>query len=132
MKKGKYLLLAFVLVAAGFAVGAAAAKFFSSQPALAQDEGGQVLTARQFQIVDADGNMKMLLATDDDDNSPSISLYDNAGKFRAVYNLSEKDEPALMMHDKKGNTNLVIAVTKEDGEEITLYDKNMKPLWTKP
>ena len=129
MKAARWIVLVFALAAVGFLCGAAASRFFRPQPAVAQEDSGAI-TARQFQILDGNGKTRMLLATDDDDNTPSVTFYDAKENYRSIYNLSAAGEPLLAMYGANGKIRTAFAVTDADGEEITFYDKTEKPTWT--
>lgn len=127
MKARQYLLLVMFLMLSGFLCGAAASRFMKPQPAVAEESE---ITTEQVQIYDAKGEIRMLLSTDEDDLSPSISLFDANGNPRTIYSLTGSGEPLLSFYDKKGKVRLIFSWMEGDGSEITCYDKNEKAIWT--
>ena len=94
MKKRHYLLLVALTVIAGLAGGAISSQVFTARKAVAQltQDHERVITAEQFQLVDKEGNM------------------------RVVIGMSPKRGPVLGFTDENGQTRIFLGLTSVDGE----------------
>jgi len=125
MTKGKYILLAAIVILSGFAGGLSAGLVFRAQPAVAGDEATieKDMSAKQLNIVDKDGNLRLLLSTDDD-GSPAIAMYDKDGKARSVFTVSAAGDTVITFNDGNGKLRVAMGVTGEGGPEILMKSKS--------
>jgi hypothetical protein len=100
------------------------------QPARAQESGQ--FEANALQVVDAKGNVRMILATSDETNQPIIIMCDGAGKKRVIMSVSEDGEPQFSLWDKSEKVRAAAAVLKEGNASLQFLDKTEKIIWSKP
>ena len=94
MSKRQYLLLIAVTVIAGLIGGGLSGKVLAPRRAIAQitQDHERVITAEQFQLVDKEGNMRVIIG------------------------MSPKGEPVLGFTDENGKTRIFLGLTSADGE----------------
>ncbi len=119
MNKIQFAVLSAAIALSGFMGGMFSAKYFQVQPARAEES---VVNANSFHIMDGEGNLKLMLTTDEDSNAPMIIFVDAQGKTRAVYALSEMGEPVISLTDGNEILRSVLAVTDADGPVFEMYD----------
>ena len=90
------------------------------------DEGRPSIT-----MVDPKGNNRVVIGTEKDGNSPSISLWDKKRQASLALILFEDHSPILSITDKNGKQLLVLGI--DDGSpKLLLKDKQEKTIWTAP
>lgn len=129
--KQDFILVALVVVC-GFIGGLAAGWVFRTQPAVAQEGVEEMIDARALQIVDSEGNLRLLVAVGEEDGMPGIALYDAEGKARSVFSLSETGEPIVTFNNADGELRVAFGVTDEGGPAILMKNEAGKTVWNAP
>jgi len=130
MKIKRISIFLVLFVVSGLLGGFVANKFFRSQPALAQEGTPEALGAETLKIVDANGNIRMLLTTTDE-KAGNIIFLDENKNVRAVYALSKTGEPVISITDTNEKQRFVIAIPDGDKPGIEMYDENEVKIWPK-
>jgi hypothetical protein len=112
-----------VAMAAGMAGGLMAGKLFVGEPAMAQSPPADVVSAREFRLVDGTGKpiaswvegalgARMIFGRDPahpravvgalDNGDPGVSLFDGEGGLRADFRVGSGNFPTLRLTDIKG------------------------------
>ncbi len=107
------VIVAVCLVVAAVAVAYAAVQNKASGP--------DVVRAQRFELVDAEGRVRALLAMSLD-GRPGLAFLDEKGEGRAGLVLGT-DGPTLELWDKKGKLRARLAVHPDLGPALTLHDE---------
>jgi len=78
MKSIQYVLMLALSIISGFLGGALGAWFLMPPSVLAQDEPQKVIEAQEFRVVDAEGQVKVLLNVLEDGNANVVLLGDTS------------------------------------------------------
>ena len=134
MTKSKYIILAAIVIISGFAGGLCAGLIFRAQPVFADDEAviEKDMSAKQLNIIDKNGNLRLAASTSDEDGSPGIALYDKDGNARSVFSLSAGGETVVTFNDGSGNLRIALGVTNEGGSGILMKNKAGNVSFTAP
>ena len=125
------MILAAIVVTAGFIGGAIAGRFLRVVPAYAQEDN--TITAKTLKVNDANGHPRIILSTTADANEkPIVMLLDEKATPLQVYGLTDKDEPTFSVMDKKGSVRIGGAITESDGPGLFINDQNDKIIWSAP
>ena len=106
------------LLGASFLGGAAAASLLARGAVRAQgveqaQDGPQVLTVTQVNLVDGSGRLRGVLAGSDERGLASIAWYDAAGQVRSLSGIEQDGTPVVQLYDPGGRPRLAASV---DGE----------------
>ena len=118
-------LLAGVALCLAIGLGASA---FGPSAAQAGAAAPAIIRAQLFELVDAAGEPRAMLALTKD--GTMLALYDAASKPRASLSVFE-DEPVLALIDAVGKTRAMLDVTA-DGPGLHLFDAAGRPMWSAP
>lgn len=114
------------------------------------DEIKDIVKAKEFQLVDDEGNTKVTIGLDDNGNSSmkfmdknqkvrvsvgssqngpaSISLSDSDGETRILSMVAENGSSYLFMYDRQGVTRVQVETGSKDITTVILGGKDKKPL----
>lgn len=81
-----------------------------------RNTGGPVVTAREFRMVDADGNRRAVMSTDEN-GEPAIFLYDRTGSLRAQLDTMEST-PSLILYGPNNERRRVYFGMDDTGDGI--------------
>lgn len=129
MKALKYIFLTAVLFCSAAAGGYAGRGLFSPQRVKADDPAS--LSASSFQVVDRNGNVKMIIGANDAGRA-AIYMYDDKQVARAIYTMSKDSEPIISLQDKAGKVRVAAGVMKDGNPSMELSDSKEKVIWSKP
>lgn len=101
-----------MLVVAAFCGGALASLLLGT-PAGAQ--GGDAVTASQFNLVDGGGALRGVLSAQDERGQASLAFYDADGRPRARLGVGPQGDPELALSNAAGQPRLAAGVTRDDG-----------------
>lgn len=128
MKKSQYFFLSVILLAGAALGGIMGDSIFRPHTAKAQDSGDS-LEASLFEVVDANGNVKIQLGMDND-GQPVLMLFDDEGQRREIMSQSEDGTPIFIMSDKNNTPRLIFGVDEESGGLVEMYAKDKKLTWS--
>jgi len=115
MKRDQLLMIGSMVMAS--CVGGVVTNLFMGRGVHAQ--GAQaVVTTRQVNIVDAEGNLRSVLTGNDDRAMASLSFYDEAGLVRGVFGVQPDGTPAVRFFGPGGETRLFVGVQGQDAVVI--------------
>lgn len=109
-----------VLAIAAFAVGGVGLGWARS------DTAPDVISAKQINVVDNQGNITMQLGTDED--SGLLSIFDLQGNVTTLLD-SDEDGGILSIHDLEGNA-VVSAFSSTHGGMLSIFDHATQPVLT--
>ena len=104
MNKKQYLSLLFATIISSLVGGAGFSWLFSGQQASAQNNS-KIISAQEFRLVDASGNVRALF-TDDPKfarGTPSLMFYDRKNKIRLAVGQYELPAPNIQLSDENGS-----------------------------
>lgn len=130
MKVFKYIFLTAVLFLSAAAGGYAGRGLFSPQRVKADDPSS--ISASAFQVVDREGNVKMIVGSNEDTGQPAIYMFDDKQAARALYTMSKNSEPIIYFKDKAGKVRFAAGVMKDGNPSMELSDAKEKVIWSKP
>ena len=126
MNTRQFRILTILTVVAGFLGGGVAVLLLQGIQAHAQAGWvPQRVTAREFVLVDAEGNERALLGVNDH-NVAGLHLYSVKGKELLTLAADKDDAPSLYMHDLAGKQRLTMAVYKGSGPDLSMFDSTGK------
>lgn len=143
MMTGKQFgVLAALTVVAGLLGGAACNLLLRGTPALAQDSAGTVRATR-FDVVDDAGKTRASLGVSGGAFTPALSLYDAAGRRRAVLSLGADGSPGFSLMDADSRLRARVGCTQTRDTEtgkttnypessITLFKSTGTVVWRAP
>jgi hypothetical protein len=85
-----------------------------------------IVTARAFELVDADGNRRACLATDPDGN-PAFQLYGRDGITRLQLAVAGSDQARITIMNKAGNEILIANVDDAGNGSVEITDGQGTP-----
>jgi hypothetical protein len=91
-------------------------------PKTATVRSGDVVTAREFRLVDADGNVRLHMYTDGA-REPGIVLYDRAGRKRAQLDTFETI-PSLILFNENEGRSTYYGMDYQGRSVLHMYDEN--------
>ncbi|MCE9581881.1 MAG: hypothetical protein K8T20_05120 [Planctomycetes bacterium] len=80
------------------------------------------IRVKRLEIVDADGDMKMVLATAKDTGMPVIAMIDGGGKVRYTVALNADGSGAQVFTDTKGKPRIGLAINADGSGAVTFSD----------
>jgi len=131
MKSMQYVLILFLSIISAFLGGTFGVWFLMPPSVLAQDGPQKVIEAQEFRVVDAEGQVKVLLNVLEDGNAnvvllgdtPALSFWDQSLNDRLMIGIFPDQKPGLIISDKEGNKRLTLGVGGEGAPFLTLQDK---------
>jgi len=157
MSTRQFRILTILTVMAGFLGGGVAVLLLQGCKTHAQDRTAGVqqrVTAREFVLVDAEGNQRMLLAVNEhnvavlhmldakgadklvlgvlNDGTSGLAVSDSARNVRLVLGLHENDTPVLVMFDSAEKPRLGVGVADDGAPGLTTYDPAGNVTWSAP
>jgi len=131
MNSKQFLLTLSVAIISGFLGGALSVWFLMPPSVLAQDGPQKLIEAQEFRVVDAEGQVKVLLNVLEDGNAnvvllgdtPTLSFWDQSLNDRLMIGIFPDQKPGLIISDKEGNKRLTLGVGGEGAPFLTLQDK---------
>ncbi len=123
----QYAVVLTLAVVAGLVGGVASSWLFLRAPMFAHKtpQVAEVIRAKQFVVVDQDGNMRAELSLNAD-GKPGMALYDENEKYRVTLGLNKDGEPGLRLYDKDGKTSVMLSLNKDEEPSLWLADKSGK------
>ncbi len=85
----------------------------------------QTLTARELDIRDSHGNLRIMLDTKS--NEPGITFYDAQGNPREVMYVGADGSPDIAFYDVQGKPRAMIRTDAEGSPDIAFFDSQGKP-----
>jgi len=124
MSSRQFKLLLVLVVVSGLAGGALGRWLLPGRAAFAGEEALQVVTAREFRLVDEEGKLRARLGWGNE-GVPGLSFYDAAGEERVVL-VAGEDHAALGFNDATGKPRASLA-GGEFGFGLSLNDATGRP-----
>lgn len=84
----------------------------------------RVLQAERFEIVDQDGQARMILSVDD--GCPCMELLDSSGHLRATLYVGPQGEPGLAFGRNTKDINLLLYVDRNGAPQIRLRQTELE------
>ena len=75
---------------------------------------GEVVTARQVNVVDSNGQLRAVLAGSDERGLASISFFDEAGQARGIMGIEASGAPAIRLYNATGQSRLQAFLQGDD------------------
>ncbi len=128
----QYAVVLTLAVVAGLVGGVASSWLFLRAPMFAHKtpQVAEVIRAKQFVVVDQDGNMRAELSLNKD-GEPGLRLYDKDGKTSVMLSLNKDEEPSLWLADKSGKRRAGLGL--DNGEpRMAFVGKNGQVLFRAP
>lgn len=98
MDNRQFKLLVGLVIVSGLVGGALSSRLLPGRPAFAE-EAGQVVTAREFRLVDEGGQVRAKLRVQKE-GGPSLDFFDTEGRPHTALRLFGKDWPVLVFMDR--------------------------------
>jgi hypothetical protein len=86
-----------------------------------------VVRARQFQVVDRDGTVRMRLGMDDD-GAARLSLLAKSNKPAVVVQVDSHGDAAISLRDRGAQERASVAVSEEKGTVLALSGNDSQPI----
>lgn len=80
----------------------------------------EVVTAREFRLVDKDGNTRIAMSIDDN-NEPGIRLYDRSGQVRAQLDTWQQT-PSLILNGPDGSRRVYFGMDSQGGGMLDMLN----------
>lgn len=124
MSSEQFKLLVVMIVVSGLVGGLLGSWLLPGRAAFAGEEALQVVTAREFRVLDEEGKLRARLGWGNE-GVPGLSFYDAAGEERVVL-VAGEDHAALGFNDAAGKPRASLA-GGEFGFGLSLYDAAGRP-----
>lgn len=118
MGRNQLILLAVLMVAASFIGGAVASRAFSPK-------------AKEFLVIDANGNVRAGLGLSKDGSSV-LEFRDANGNVRVGLGLTPEGSSVLGFRDANGNMRVWLGITPKDLPYLWFTDEEESPIWSAP
>lgn len=78
-----------------------------------------VITAKQFRVVDAKGNLRIGLMVREDNNAQGLQMYDTKGNSRIALVMDKDGSPVVELEDSKGIIRVALGAQITDSDDGT-------------
>jgi lipoprotein-anchoring transpeptidase ErfK/SrfK len=120
MRRKELVLVAITAFVFGIAGAVMGVRFLSPQPAVAQEDG-ETVVAKQFVILNSDGNPAAMLTSESD--GAGLYMYDAAGDVRALMSFTEENGPVIVLSHAKSKPGAIVVpngmVLKDEEDNVT-------------
>lgn len=116
--QGMPLVVAIAMVCGSILGGVCGGALVASSVATVGAQGPQVVTTTQVNLVDADGQLRAILAGRDERRMASLSFYDAAGQVRSLIGIDENGTPLVRLLDPAGQSRVSAVV--QDGDALVI------------
>ena len=103
-------------------IGVRGGWFARTPPVLTCSESAGVVTAREFRLVDASGNLRAHLYTDES-GEPGLVLYDRTGARRAQFDTFDS-VPSVILNAPDERHSAYFGMDRQGQSVLSMYDEN--------
>ena len=125
----RQFVVALVVVAVGSVVGGSLTDILRGPPAHAQANAHDVIYARDFRLVDENGETRGMMAVVPD-AGPSIMLFDGEGRATISIATFDDGKPHIALYGEPKDPRIALQVDGEDTAALTMTDEQGIPRLT--
>lgn len=85
-------------------------------------EAAETVRARRFELIDARGNTRGILACDADSGAPTVTFTDSAGRTRVTVGIAWNDMPSIQLMGEDGKARVALVARPEGTGMVLVVD----------